>query len=168
MRRAQRDLSEVPSASLDMITEFLFYFFFFKDFIYLFLERRRQGEREGKKHQCVVASCTPPTGDLACNTGLCLDWESNQLPFGSQAGAQSTEPHQPELSSSYFKVRAGEHWGVTVKSPHLGMRPPGRREGRQVSRLRWAHVSAGVLTLLAYPAILTRVRACLESRLLAS
>ena len=24
-----------------------------------------------------------------------LDWESNQQPFGSQAGAQSTEPHRP-------------------------------------------------------------------------
>ena len=35
---------------------------FFKDFIYLFLEKRREGEREGEKHQCVVASRTPPTG----------------------------------------------------------------------------------------------------------
>ena len=34
---------------------------FFKDFIYLFLERGREGE----KHQCVVASEAPPTGDLA-------------------------------------------------------------------------------------------------------
>ena len=39
----------------------------------------------------------PPTGDLACNTGMCLDCESNQRPFGCQAGAQSTEPQQPEL-----------------------------------------------------------------------
>ena len=39
--------------------------FFFRDFIYLFLERRREGEREGEKHQCVVASSTPPAGDLA-------------------------------------------------------------------------------------------------------
>ena len=37
----------------------------------------------------------PPTGDLACNPGMCPDWESNWRPFGSQAGAQSTEPHQP-------------------------------------------------------------------------
>ena len=34
---------------------------FFKDYIYLFLERGREGE----KHQYMVASCTPPTGDLA-------------------------------------------------------------------------------------------------------
>ena len=34
-------------------------FYFFKDFIYLFLERGREGEREGEKHQCVVASHMP-------------------------------------------------------------------------------------------------------------
>ena len=32
-----------------------------KDFIYL---RQREGETEGEKLQCAVASCTPPTGDL--------------------------------------------------------------------------------------------------------
>ena len=51
---------------------------FFKDFIYLFLERGREGEREGEKHQCVVASWVSPTGDLAHNPGMCPDWESNQ------------------------------------------------------------------------------------------
>ena len=35
-------------------------FYFFKDFIYLFLERGREGEREGDKHQCVVASLSNP------------------------------------------------------------------------------------------------------------
>ena len=35
---------------------------FFKDFIYLFLERRREGEGEGEQHECVVASHLPPTG----------------------------------------------------------------------------------------------------------
>ena len=45
--------------------------FLFK--IYLFRERGREGEREGKKHQCVVASRTPPTGDLAHNPGMCPD-----------------------------------------------------------------------------------------------
>ena len=43
----------------------------------------------------LVASNAPPTGDLACNPGMCPDWESNRRPFGLQAGAQSTEPHQP-------------------------------------------------------------------------
>ena len=69
---------------------------YFLDFIYLFLERGREGEREGEKHQCVVAALAPPTGDLAFNPGVCLDWELNR-PFVSQFGAQYTEPHQPGL-----------------------------------------------------------------------
>ena len=71
-------------------------------FIYLFRERGREGEREGEKHRCVVASHwsgninhAAPTGDLACNPGMCPDWESNQRPFGLQAGIQSTELRQP-------------------------------------------------------------------------
>ena len=47
-----------------------------------------------EKHQ-LVASHMPPTGDLAHNPGMCPDWESNQQPFGLQAGTQYTEPHQP-------------------------------------------------------------------------
>ena len=34
------------------------YLYLFKDFIYLSLERRREGGREGEKHRCVVASHT--------------------------------------------------------------------------------------------------------------
>ena len=34
-----------------------------------------EGEREGKKHQRVVASHVSPTGGLACNPHMCLDWE---------------------------------------------------------------------------------------------
>ena len=70
---------------------FLFFLRFY--FYYLFLERGR--EQGGEKHQCVVASRTPPTGDLAHNPGLCPDWESNWRPFGLQAGTQSIEPPQP-------------------------------------------------------------------------
>ena len=43
-----------------------------------------EGKREGEKHQCVVTCHVVPTGDLACNPGMCPDWESNQRPFGSQ------------------------------------------------------------------------------------
>ena len=52
---------------------FLFYFIFLKDFIYLFIFRERGREGEIRKHQCVVASHTPPTGDLARNPGMCPD-----------------------------------------------------------------------------------------------
>ena len=55
-----------------------------KRLVYLSVDRRREEEREGEKHRYVVTSHAPPTGDLACNPGMCPDWESNQQPFGSQ------------------------------------------------------------------------------------
>ena len=57
---------------------------FFK-ILFIFRVRRWEGEREGEKHQCVVASSIPPTGDLAHSPGMCPDWELNWQPFGSQA-----------------------------------------------------------------------------------
>ena len=48
-------------------------------FIYLFLERGREGEREGEKHRCVIASHMPPTG-LQPRLGI----ESTTLWFASQ------------------------------------------------------------------------------------
>ena len=68
---------------------------FLKSFyLFAFRGRGKEEEREGEKHQCVVASHTPPTGGLAFNPGMCPDCESNQQPFGSQVGTQCTEPHQ--------------------------------------------------------------------------
>ena len=91
------------SASLSLCLSFLIVFFlklFLKRFyLFLFRQRRREGEREGEKYQCVIANHMPLTGDLASNPGMCPDWESNQWPFGSQVGAQSTEPHQPGPST---------------------------------------------------------------------
>ena len=66
-------------------------------YLFIFRERRREGERVGEKHQCVVASHVPQTGNLAHNPGMCPDWESNWCPFGFQAHAQSTAVHQPGL-----------------------------------------------------------------------
>ena len=38
-------------------------FFFFKDFyLFIFREKGREGERDGEKYQCVVASHAPPLG----------------------------------------------------------------------------------------------------------
>ena len=53
----------------------------FKKILFIFRERGREGEREGERHQCVVASRAPPTGGLAHNPGMCPDWESNQRPL---------------------------------------------------------------------------------------
>ena len=50
----------------------------------------------------MVASQKPPAGDLAHKPGMCPDWELNWQPFGSQAGTQSTEPHQPGLQKSFY------------------------------------------------------------------
>ena len=44
-------------------------------------EREREREREREKHQCVVASHGAPTGDLACNPGMCPDWEQTCDPL---------------------------------------------------------------------------------------
>ena len=56
----------------------------------------REGERE-RNISVWLPLPAPPTGDLARNPGMCPDWELNWQPFGSQAGTQSTEPHQPGL-----------------------------------------------------------------------
>ena len=77
------------------------YFSFVRFYLFIFRQRGREKEREGEKHQCVVASRVPCTGDLAYNPGMCPNWESNWQPFGLQNGAQSTEPHQPGLNKIF-------------------------------------------------------------------
>ena len=74
----------------------MIYRFFLKFYLFIFRERKG-GRKRGRETSCVVASCMSPLGDLAHNIGICPDWESNWRPFGSQAGTQSTEPHQPGL-----------------------------------------------------------------------
>ena len=68
---------------------------FLRFYLFIFRQQESEGEKKGEKHQCVVASHAPPTGGLARNPGICPGWELNWRPFGLQAGAQSTEPHQP-------------------------------------------------------------------------
>ena len=46
-------------------------------YLFIFRQRGREGEREGEKYQCVVASYVAPSGDLAHNPGMCPDKESN-------------------------------------------------------------------------------------------
>ena len=43
---------------------------------------------------------------------MCTDWESNSQPFSTQAGAQSTEPHQRAIKS---------YLGVTLKKFGLNL-----------------------------------------------
>ena len=71
--------------------------FFKRLYLFIFRERGREEEREEEKHQCVVASQAPGTGHLAHNPGTCPAWELNRRLLDSQAGTQSTEPHQSGL-----------------------------------------------------------------------
>ena len=94
--------------------------------ILIFRERGREGERERnipmwETHR-LVASQMPPTEALARNPGMCPDWESNWQPFGLQAGAQSSEPHQPGPfilyipgSLAFFKLFEGMRYFYILK-----------------------------------------------------
>ena len=92
------------------------YLFILKIF-YLFIFREKGGEREreGEKHQCVVASCTPPTGDLALKPRRVL-----------RPGTLHPHPH-PRIGSP-----CSVHWAT-----------PSRAESRTlkysniIAKLRW-------------------------------
>ena len=73
-------------------------FFFLRFYLSVF----REGKASQKeKCQFVVAFRETPTGDLAHNPGMCPSLGIEPVtPFGSQAGTQSTEPHQPEQEAS--------------------------------------------------------------------
>ena len=85
-----------------IIWEYVYSLFSKKYFISLFLERGK-GERE-RNINVWLPLTHPPTGDLACNPGVCPNQESNQLPFGLQASAQSTELQQPGLFIALLKI----------------------------------------------------------------
>ena len=51
---------------------------------------------------CLSLTPVPRTREPVCNPGMCSDWKLNQQPFGSQAGTQSTEPHQPGIPGVQF------------------------------------------------------------------
>ena len=96
--------------------------------LFIFRVRGREGEREGEKHQCVVASRVPPTRDLACNPGTCPDWESNGRPFALQSSARSIEPHLPGLLYKIIVNRASgfcdselPHTVLLLNDPHEGL-----------------------------------------------
>ena len=64
------------------------FFFSFKDFVYLFLNRREEKER-GKNINVWLTLACPLLGTWPATQARSPDWESNQQPFGLQAGAQS-------------------------------------------------------------------------------
>ena len=78
-----------------------------KIFIYLFLERG-EGKETGKETSLckreTVAPHMPQPGTWPANQAYALNWELNWRPFILQAGAQSTEPHQPGLEHLYIAI----------------------------------------------------------------
>ena len=81
---------------------------FKKDFIYLFLERGegKEKEKERKINMWLSLTCpllvTWPATQACALTGHMR--ESNQRPFGSQAGTQSSEPYQPGQKNIFFYI----------------------------------------------------------------
>ena len=55
--------------------------------------------------------------DLACNSGMWSDWESNQRPLGLQNVHQSTDPHQ--LEQKMFII----NYPATLEILKLHMKP---------------------------------------------
>ena len=63
-------------------------------YIYLFISKQRGRERGRETSMCGYLSHAL-IGGLSHNPGMFPNWESKWWPFGLQAGAQSTELHQP-------------------------------------------------------------------------
>ena len=60
--------------------EHVFFFrtiIFLKKIIYLFLGRGEGKEKDRERNIDGLPLTCPPTGNLACNPGMCPDWESN-------------------------------------------------------------------------------------------
>ena len=89
------------------------------EFIYLFLDR---GEGRERNINVWLVSCTPsPLGTWSTNPDMCPDWESNQRPFGVQAGTQATEPGLVLFLMLYGLLKWNNHSRVLQLSlPYLG------------------------------------------------
>ena len=70
---------------------------FFKDFIYLCLEKGREKERERNSNVWLPLMC-PLLGGQAHNPGMCPRLETEPATLWFLARAQSTELHQPGLN----------------------------------------------------------------------
>lgn len=73
----------------------------FYDFIYLLIhtgEGGRRSQRDTSLYKRNTGGLPPVRPHVALDPGMGPDCESNGPPISSQAGSQSTEPHQQELS----------------------------------------------------------------------
>ena len=74
-----------------------YFYYIFKNILFIYFQREGRKKEKERNISVWVDSHMSPPGDLAHNSGVCLDSEWNQWPSGSQAGTWSTEPHQPGL-----------------------------------------------------------------------
>ena len=74
-------------------------FFYLTNF---FWERERKGEERERNINVWLPLACPLLGTWPAAQACALDWESNWQPFGSQAGTQSTELHQPGIKKHFF------------------------------------------------------------------
>nr|KAF6285978.1 hypothetical protein mMyoMyo1_009534 [Myotis myotis] len=83
-------------------------YYFFKYIFIDFLQGGRKRDRAletsmREKHQS-AASCTPPTGNRACNQGTCPRPKLNPGPFSPRPNDLSTEPNRSGLNANYSGV----------------------------------------------------------------
>ena len=76
------------------------YFIYFLKILFVYFYREEKGGRKRGRET------------VACNPGMCPDWELNPRPSGSQDGTQSSEPHQPE--HAYTHTHTHTHILITV------------------------------------------------------
>ena len=113
----------LPDLQATSLTSFFFFFFFLKIVFIFFRERKGGRKRWRETSMCgCLSSHVPRTGDVAGILGMCPDWELNQRPFGLQAGAQSTEPHQPGLTSSVVETKwVSQRQTGSSAAPRVGL-----------------------------------------------
>ena len=88
----------------------VFFFFFFLRFDLFIFRERKEGRKRDKNISVWLPLVHPSVGTWPATQVMCPDWESNQQSFGSQAGAQSTEPYQPGLYLPHEGRRALLKW----------------------------------------------------------
>ena len=61
----------------------------------MYFERGKRREKERERNIDWLPPTRPPTRGLACNPGMCPEWELNWRPFSSQDCTEPTEPYHP-------------------------------------------------------------------------
>ena len=91
-------------------------FIFLKDFIYLFLDRGEGREKERERNIIVCSLECPLLGTWPATQACALTGNQPET-LGLQAGAQSTEPHQPGPYTYSLNVRI--HQSLSLPSHFL-------------------------------------------------